>query len=44
MHQLDVNNAFLHCDIDEEIYMKPPLGLEITNPKLGCRLNKSLYG
>ena len=40
---MDVKSAFLHGDIDEEIYMKHPEGY-ITDPSLVCKLNKSLYG
>jgi len=25
VHQMDVHNAFLHGDLDEDIYIKPPL-------------------
>ncbi|PNF15497.1 hypothetical protein B7P43_G17001 [Cryptotermes secundus] len=42
-HQLDVQNAFLHGVLKEEIFMRPPTGLNIGNDKV-CRLNKTLYG
>ena len=44
VHQMDVHNAFLHGDLDEEIYMKPPLGFSTNDKsKVLCR-RKFLYG
>ncbi|KAI5335365.1 hypothetical protein L3X38_025498 [Prunus dulcis] len=42
--QLDVNSAFLHGDLHEEIYMSPPSSLWQQGENLVCLLNKSLYG
>ena len=45
IEQLDVKTAFLHGDLEEEIYMEQPEGF--TDPdkeNLVCRLKKSLYG
>ena len=45
LEQLDVKTAFLHGDLEEDIYMVQPEGFQVAGKEnLVCKLIKSLYG
>ena len=45
VEQMDVKTAFLHGELEDEIYMEQPEGFEVQGKqKLVCKLKKSLYG
>ena len=45
LEQLDVKTAFLHGDLEEDLYMIQPEGFIVQKQKnLVCKLRKSLYG
>ena len=45
IEQMDVKTAFLHGDLEEEIYMEQPEGFKVDGKEnFICILKKSLYG
>ena len=44
LNQMDAKNAFLHGDLQEEIYMKLPPDMSTTASDEVCKLRCSLYG
>lgn len=45
LHQFEVNNVFLHGDLEEEIYMDILLGYNaFSKTVVVCKFQKTLYG
>lgn len=45
LRKIDIQNAFMHGVLHENVYMKQPLGFEDKqHPEFSCKLDKSPYG
>jgi hypothetical protein len=44
LHQMDVKTAFLHGELDEDIWMQSPEGYVLGSKGAVCRLRKSICG
>jgi hypothetical protein len=44
IHSIDISNAYLNGELEEEIYMKQPEGYHVGDPDCVCHLKKGLYG
>lgn len=42
--QIDVRTAFLHGDVDPDIYVTPPEGIDLCKPYEAVKLRKGLHG
>lgn len=44
VQQIDIKTAFLHGELEEDIWMEQPPGYDEGPPGTACKLTKSLYG
>lgn len=43
--KMGINNAFLHVDLVEDVYMcEPPSFTDLVRPDHVCKLNQTIYG
>ena len=44
IHQIDIDNAFLHDTLEENVYMQQPPRFTSHDSSFVCKLHKSIYG